>query len=64
MAITVGHLRRALSDIADDAPLRLAEYNEETGHTERRFLNVACNTEHQREIGQLWLTRGHVAEAD
>lgn len=62
--MTTKGLIKALEDYPPETKVRFVEYQD--GKTVRRHLTIGCNTEHQAEIGELWLTRSqyHLPETD
>lgn len=41
-----------------NTPVYISSYNPKTGKTELFFVNWCCNIEHQKQINQIWLSRG------
>jgi len=54
--MTVKGLKKLIAKMPNDRYIVLAEYNGK--ETVNYWLNIACNTEHQEKINQLWLTKG------
>lgn len=54
--MTVEQLTEVLKTLPPKRQVRLARY--EDGHTNLYHVNHCCNTEHQDEVCQLWLSQG------
>lgn len=64
--MSIEELIKLLEQYPSDTQVRFVEYDQETGKTLRWHLAIACNTEYQKKIDELWFIRcvAMLAETD
>lgn len=50
-------LKKVIENIPDEAELRLVGYDSKTGKSTFQYVDICCNTEHQKSLNQLWISK-------